>query len=198
MITYEQVRDLVAIFKSAGVQPSRKKVRARIGEGSYETIGRYIDRARIELDFPAPVSLVEDDEPEDDPPLADDPPDTPPIAGYTPPTPDPALIAQHLDTLRIETAITAAHSHLAGLCAVVRCLGPALARVQPHLHQAYLRTLLAAGPLSPATVIRPPYQEPLDHLTSACTTMLQAAEQLLNLLEPIPTRQEDDHGQPAA
>jgi Plasmid replication region DNA-binding N-term len=205
LITYEMVRDVVQTLKAARLEPSRKRVRERLGEGSYETIGRYIDRARAELGFPAPVSVVEDDEissfEEVEPPMADNSPDEPPGVGYTPPTPDAGEVERHLASLRTQTAIAAARSHLVGLCAALRCLEPALERIQPHLHQQYLTRLLADEPLSPATIVRPAWQEPMDTLTTASPTMLEAAEALLRLLEAPATAsiQEAQHGpKPAA
>jgi hypothetical protein len=189
MITYEMVRDTVQVLIAAGKEPSRKRVHDRLGEGSYETIGKMIDKAKMELNYQSPVALLDEDESADDPPGA----------GYTPPTPDAGEVEHHLSTLRTRTAIAAARSHLAGLCAAWRCQEPALEQVQPHLHQQYLAAVLAAGPISPASLMRPPYQLPLDTLTRQAPEMLQAAEALLGLLEPpASSGQEAQHGPTAA
>jgi hypothetical protein len=200
MITYEMVRDVVKTLRDAGKEPSRKTVRSRLGnQGSYETIGKMIDQAKAEIGYVSPVSLVEEDDSAD---MSSFEEVDPPGVGYTPPTPDPGEVERHLAELRTQTAIAAARSHLVGLCAALRCLEPALERIQPHLHQQYLTHLLADGPLSAATIVRPPYQQPMDELTTASTTMLEAAEALLRLLEAPSVSisiQEEQHGpKPAA
>jgi Plasmid replication region DNA-binding N-term len=191
MITYEMVRDTVQVLIAAGKEPSRKRVRERLGEGSYTTLAPLIDRARAELKYVSPITLVDEE---------DDPTEDPPDVGYTPPAPDAGEVERHLASLRTQTAIAAARSHLIGLCAALRCVEPALERIQPHIHQQYLARLMADGPLTGATVIRPPYQQPMDALITASPTMLEAAEQLLRLLEaPAASIQEEQHGpKPAA
>jgi Plasmid replication region DNA-binding N-term len=186
MIRYEEVRDVVRGLIAEGLRPSRKRVRAAIGEGSYETLAPLIDQATAELGYqPPPLGLVEND---------DDPPDDAPAARYTPPDPDPAEVARHLDTLRTQAALVAAKSHLRSLCAVLRCLGPSLETITPSLTQQFRDALQAAGPTAALSMYRPAHQEPMDELTTAGPALLQAAEVLLSLLE----KENTDGSRPAA
>jgi len=128
MTSYDEVKAAVHTLVAQGVPPSRKRVRAALGDvGSYETLGPLIDRAKAEL------GLARDDADVDAPPV---------LAGYTLPEPDPARVQEHLTRLAGETAYRAVLSHLQTVLAACQAAGPVL---HPGVTWLHRRTGLDLG-----------------------------------------------------
>jgi len=103
---------------------------------------------------------------------------------------DPQVVAAHLAKLRGQTALFLAAGHVRRAIAQLRCLGEALPPAADELHQQRQRALAARSadgpiPVGEWSLWRPPYQEPISTLTGdEGRRVLQAAEQLLEILEP--------------
>jgi Plasmid replication region DNA-binding N-term len=114
--TYEQVASIVDALLDDGLEPSRKKVRAALGNrGSFQTIGRLIDQRLTERGLPPVRGIVEEDE------VAEEAED---VQTYVPPEPDASAVMLHLDSLRGETAYRCTVSHLQAFAAAYRALIP--------------------------------------------------------------------------
>jgi hypothetical protein len=185
MILYEDVKAAYLALKARGDATGWRAIRRELGDvGSAQTIQEHLSAIRQEFgEDPPSLALVDDDPPDDQ--LA---------AEYRPLTPDPAVVQQHLAALQTQAGIVAARSHLRSLCAVLRCLEPALETVHPHLHRQWQAAVEAAGPQAALSMFRPWHQEPLDAILTASAPMLDAAEVMLSLLE----KEDVSHGQPAA
>jgi hypothetical protein len=173
MVTYADVQPIVSDLVAQGQHPSRKLVRRLLGDqGSFETIGKYIDRALTELGVtPAPEPAR--------------------AGGYALPTPDSVKVAQHLEALRLETHLGMAADHLRTLLATLRCLAGPLQAATTALNRRH--ALSHAGIPWPS---RPdaPHLAPTKRVQSQLEPMVTDVTRLLRAIEELETATGGIHG----
>jgi hypothetical protein len=162
MIAYSDVKSIVQDLVAQGLQPSRKRVRAALGDqGSYSTIGQHIDRARAELE----IFQVDDDlqqQVDDDQQQVRDIPQI---------KPDDVVVARHLSALRLTTEARTLNSHLRAFLAVARSLQGTLPGVMEALAQRHRQSQQG---LPFASLVAAPHRRSADALTAALPEIIHA------------------------